>query len=180
MAKVTKRTVDARKPTPGRDELLWDDELPGFGVRCRSSGAKSYFLKYRTQGGRQRWLTLGAHGPLTPEQARARALREKAAIGDGDDPSGERQRKRREHTIAAVADRYLAEHVAAHNKTSTAAEARRIVESRIKPELGSIKITDLTRADIKAWHQAMARTPYEANRALAYCSRMLDLAATEW
>jgi integrase len=180
MAKVTKRTVDALKPAPDRDVLLWDDELSGFGVRCRPSGAKRYFLKYRTQGGRQRWLTLGSHGPLTPDQARARALREKAAIGDGDDPSGERQRKRRENTVAEVADRYLAEHVAVHNKASTAAEARRIVETRIKPELGNSKIGDLTRADIKAWHQSMSATPYEANRALAYCSRMLSLAAMDW
>src|SRR5215467_3868972 len=67
-----------------------------------------------------------------------------------------------------------------HNKASTAGEARRIVETRIKPALGNIKITDLTRADIKAWHQAMSATPYEANRALAYCSRMLSLAATDW
>jgi integrase len=180
MAKVTKRAVDALKPSSDRDVLLWDDELPGFGVRCRPSGAKTYFLKYRTQGGRQRWLTIGLHGPLTPEQARAKARREKAAIGGGDDPSGDRQRKRREDAVAAVADRYLAEHVTAHNKVSTAGEARRIVEKRIKPALGAIKITDLTRADIKAWHQAMSATPYEANRALAYCSRMLNLAATEW
>jgi integrase len=180
MGKITKRTIDALKPGPDRDSLLWDDEIPGFGVRCRPSGAKAYFLKYRTRGGRQHWLTLGPHGPLTPEQARKLARREKAAIADGANPSGERQKKRRESTITAVADRYLAEHVAAHNKPSTAAEARRIVETRIKPALGAIKITDLTRADIKAWHQAMSATPYEANRALAYCSRMLALAATEW
>jgi integrase len=180
MTKITKRTVDALKPAPERDQLLWDDEIPGFGVRCRPSGAKSYFLKYRTQGGRQHWLTLGLHGPLTPEQARRTARREKAAIADGGNPSDERQRKRREATIATVADRYVAEHVATHNKPSTAAEARRIVETRIKPKLGAIKITDLARADIKAWHQAMSATPYEANRALAYFSRMLALAATEW
>ena len=178
--KITKRTVDALKPAPDRDVLLWDNEIPGFGVRCRPSGAKTYFLKYRTQGGRQHWLTLGLHGPVTPEQARKQARREKAAIADGANPSGDRQKKRREATIAAVADRYLAEHVAAHNKPSTAAEARRIVETRIQPALGAIKITDLGRADIKAWHQAMSATPYEANRALAYCSRMLALAATEW
>jgi integrase len=159
---------------------LWDDEIPGFGVRCRPSGVKAYFLKYRTRGGRQHWLTLGPHGPLTPEQARKQARREKAAIADGANPSGDRQNKRREVTITAVADRYLVEHVASHNKPSTATEARRIVEKRIKPALGTIKITDLTRADIKAWHQAMSATPYEANRALAYCSRMLALAATEW
>jgi integrase len=180
MAKITKRTVDALKPAPNRDQLLWDDEVPGFGVRCRPSGTKTYFLKYRTQGGRQHWLTLGLHGPLTPDQARKTARREKAAIADGGNPSGDRERKRREATIAGVADRYLTEHVALHNKASTAAEARRIVETRIKPALGAIKVTDLTRADIKAWHQTMSATPYEANRALAYCSRMLTLAATEW
>jgi integrase len=112
--------------------------------------------------------------------ARAKALREKAAIGDGDDPSGARQKKRRENTVAAIADRYVREHVKAHNKASTAAEVARIVEKRIKPGLGAIKITDLTRSDIKAWHQGMSATPYEANRALAYCSRMLSLAATDW
>jgi integrase len=180
MAKVTKRTVDALKPVPDRDSLLWDDELPGFGVRCRPSGAKTYFLKYRTHGGRQRWLTLGRHGPLTPERAREKALHEKAAIGDGDDPSGARQKKRRENTVAAIADRYVREHVKAHNRESTAAEVARIVEKRIKPGLGAIKITDLTRSDIKAWHQGMSARPYEANRALAYCSRMLSLAATDW
>jgi integrase len=180
VAKITKRTVDALKPVPGRDVLLWDDELPGFGVRCRPSGRKVYFLKYRTAAGRQRWLTLGRHGPIAPDGARAKAFREKAAVADGDDPAGARQQKRRENTVAVVADRYLAEHVAAHNKASTASEARRIVETRIKRALGNIKITDLTRADIKAWHQSMAETPYEANRALAYCSRMLSLAATDW
>ena len=180
MAKITKRAVDALKPVAHRDAFLWDDELPGFGVRCRQSGAKVYFLKYRTAGGRQRWLTLGQHGPLTPDAARARALREKAAIGDGDDPAGARQKKRRENTVAAIADRYLREHVKAHNRASTAAEVGRIVEKRIKPGLGRNKITELTRSDIKAWHQGMSATPYEANRALAYCSRMLSLAATDW
>jgi integrase len=180
MAKITKRTVDALKHAPDHDTFEWDDEIPGFGVRCRPSGAKSFVLKYRTQGGRQRWLTLGKYGSMTPAQARKAAQRQKAAIADGADPAGERDKKRHENTIAAVADHYLAEHVAAHNKPSTAAEARRIVETRIKPKLGTIRITELTRADIKAWHQSMSATPYEANRALAYCSKMLKLAATEW
>ncbi len=68
-----------------------------------------------------------------------------------------------------------------HNKPSTGDEVRRIVEKRIKPGLGSTRITELTRADIKGWHQRMSDTPYEANRALAYLSKMLSLAAAkEW
>ena len=157
MAKVTKRTVDALKPEAGQDVLLWDDELPGFGVRVRPSGSKSYFVKYRTAGGRQRWLTLGPHGPLTPELARKRALQEKAAVAGGADPSGDRRKRRRENTLTEIAGRYLAEHVASHNRPSTAAEVLRIVETRIKPKLGSIKVTDLKRSDVKGWHQAPSR-----------------------
>ena len=178
--KISKRTVDGLQPETDRDVFLWDKQLPGFGVRCRPSGAKSYFLKYRTKGGRQRWHTLGLHGPLTPEMARAMALREMAAVADGADPSGDKRKKRLEKTVAELADRYIREHVEVHNKPSTAAEVKRIVEKRIKPGLGQHKITDLTRADIKAWHQTTSRTPYEGNRALAYLSKMLSLACKEW
>jgi integrase len=179
MAKITKRSVDALEPT-NRAVLLWDEEIPGFGVRVPPSGRKVYCLKYRTAAGRQRWLTLGRHGPMAPAQAREMALQYKAVIAQGADPSGDRQKRRREKTMSDVADRYLTEHVAAHNKASTAKEAGRIVQTRIKPALGHIRITDLTRADVKAWHQALAAVPYEANRALAYLSKMLSLAATDW
>jgi hypothetical protein len=100
VAKITKRSVDALKASPGRHTFLWDDELRGFGVRCLPSGLKVYLLKYRTHGGRQRWLTLGQHGALTPEQARLRAGQEKAAISRGADPAGDRQKKRLENTLA--------------------------------------------------------------------------------
>lgn len=180
MPKITKRAVDALAPGT-RDVLLWDNEIRGFGLRCRRSGLKIYILKYRTQGGRQRWHTIGPHGdPWTSETARTKAMQLKADISRGADPSASKRQRRREKTISDLADRYLAEHVSAHNKPSTAAEVRRIVERRIKPSLGHLKITELSRAHIKSWHQGMSRTPYEANRALAYCSKMLSLAAHDW
>ncbi len=68
--KITKRAVD-QMVTNGRDVLSWDADVKGFGVRCRSSGAKFYVLKMRV-GGRQRWITIGRHGsPWTPETAQS-------------------------------------------------------------------------------------------------------------
>jgi hypothetical protein len=58
--KITKRTVDQLSPG-SRDLLLWDRDVKGFGVRCRSSGAKYYLVKMRI-GRRQRWITIGRHG----------------------------------------------------------------------------------------------------------------------
>ncbi len=60
MPKITKRSVDALQPDPaGRELTLWDSELKGFGVRMMPSGVASYFVFYRTTGGRQRKLVLG-------------------------------------------------------------------------------------------------------------------------
>jgi len=74
MSKITKRTVDALTANGDKPAFLWDDQLAGFGVKALPSGSKRYVVKYRTHGGGrsapQRWLTLGTHGKLTPDQAR--------------------------------------------------------------------------------------------------------------
>ena len=73
-AKITKRALD-QLSVRGRDILLWDADVKGFGLRCRASGSKHYVLKIR-MGSRQRWITIGRHGsPWTPETARREALR---------------------------------------------------------------------------------------------------------
>ena len=108
----------------------------------------------------------------------ARKILGKASIKE--DIAEARSALRKQITIAELADRYLDEHVAHQNKPSTQAEVRRIVENRIKPKLGKLKIHELTRARIKEWHHGMRETPYEANRALAYLSKMMSLAANDW
>ena len=44
---------------------------PTFGARCQPR-ATTYFIKARIDS-RQRWFTLGRHGPLTPAEARSKA-----------------------------------------------------------------------------------------------------------
>lgn len=70
MPKLTKRTVEALRPEPGRDVFAWDNELRGFGLRLRSTGGGSYIIQYRNSEGRSRRLTLGSLHVLTPDEAR--------------------------------------------------------------------------------------------------------------
>ncbi|MGC2822972.1 MAG: site-specific integrase [Pseudolabrys sp.] len=77
-AKITKLVVE-RLPADGK--WLWDTTLQGFGVR-RQKGGAFYYVRYRLGGG-QRIKSLGLHGHLTPDTARAQALAAlgKAAVG---------------------------------------------------------------------------------------------------
>ena len=70
--------------------------------------AISYFLKYRSPDGRQRWMTIGRHGsPWTPDMARDRAREILGEVIAGNDPNGEKIAKRKALTVAELCDRYF-------------------------------------------------------------------------
>ncbi|BCW88266.1 Tyrosine recombinase XerC [Alphaproteobacteria bacterium SO-S41] len=185
VGRITKRAVDALQP----GDQLFDSSIRGFMVRAYAN-RKVYGLKYISLG-KQRIFTIGEHGErtpdgesLTPENARSKAQSLRGQIAAGKDPqadkAADRDGKRAAPTISAVCDRYLAEHVKTHNRASTAREIKVVIENRIKPEFGSCRIGELSRARIKEWHSSMSATPYGANRCLAYLQKMMSLASGDW
>ena len=56
MAKLTKRIVDAAE-AQDKDYVIWDDELPGFGLRVLTSGKRSYLIQYRSAGRSRRYTS---------------------------------------------------------------------------------------------------------------------------
>jgi len=85
-AKITKRNVDALRP----GQYIADPEVRGLVARCLPSGAISYGFRYRDQARKQRWLPLGLHGQITPDQARDLAKKRAGEVADNRDPVGER------------------------------------------------------------------------------------------
>lgn len=174
MPKLTKRIVEAAE-VKASEYFLWDDEVPGFGLRVLPSGRKGFIVQYRA-GRRPRRISLGPSTVLTCEQARTRAITIIAAVRNGDDPAARRDADRQAITVAELAERFDREHIALRLKESTAKSYRRYLERHILPALGRLRVTEVTRADIAQFHHDLRHIRYDANRCLEVISKMFNLA----
>ena len=88
------RTVAALSCSSGRkDQLVFDPEQRGFGVRVEAGGRKTFLFQYRT-GSKVRRVPLGIFGEVTAAKARKLALELRGAVAGGRDPWGERKAAR--------------------------------------------------------------------------------------
>ena len=172
--RITKRSVDNVK-ADGADTVYWDGELTGFGLRVRRSGRKSYVVQTRIAG-KLCWFTIGPHGPLNPDQARARALEILASAKNGIDPRDADARREAEPSMADLGRRFLEEYVPVHCKPSTREEYRRSVRLFVDPVIGELRVPEVQRKDIAALHHGLRDKPYQANRTLGVLSKMFSLA----
>lgn len=166
--KLTKRAVDAL-PLPARRRWIFDSELRGFLLHLSSTGARTFYARYRTAPGRGApfaWVKLGDYGAVTVEQARDAAKRVLAAVARGEDPAALRAEHRAAQTLTALAPAFLAG-VRARRKPSTATECARLFNRDVLPALGKKRAADLTTADLARLHASMSARPYMANRVLA-------------
>ncbi|MFT0875868.1 site-specific integrase [Rhodopseudomonas sp. G2_2311] len=154
MAKLTKRIVDAASVRE-KDYFLWDDELPGFGLRVFASGKRSYLIQYRAAG-RTRRYTIGLHGVWTPETARQEAKVQLGRIAKGDNPAEERQLDHQAITVKELCELYLKDLDAGlilgkggrPKKAGTIVSDIGRIRRHIIPLIGNRRVKDLVRADI--------------------------------
>src|SRR5262249_28943344 len=90
------------------DIILFDDDLPGFGIRIRASAKKTWLFKYKL-GLRHRRISLGKYPALHPAQARKTAAKLHAEVRLGNDPAAVKAEKqvRATETFGAIAKNYL-------------------------------------------------------------------------
>jgi integrase len=172
--RITKRVVDSLKTTD-KDYVAWDADLPGFGVRVRPSGAKSYIAVYRAGSGRKaplRKLTIASVAKLTPEEARIQAKKVIGAAAGGADPAASKSIERKTLTVADLIDVFLSDHVEAKRKLGTQGHYRDVLNRIVRPEMGSVKADKVRRTDISRLHLKWKRTPYQANRILSVVGSM--------
>jgi integrase len=95
-------------PVGMTERSFWDDEVPGFALRVRASGAKSWMCQYAKHG-RTKKVTLGTPDVVTVGAARARAREIMAAVRLGGDPAKAKAEasEAAKHTLGALIPAFL-------------------------------------------------------------------------
>jgi integrase len=174
MPKLTKRIVEAAE-IRDKDYIIFDSDIPGFGLRVLRSGKRSYLVQYRV-GRRSRRMSLGLHGILTPQRARFQAINALAAVKNGEDPAGVREVTRAALTVEDLGRRVIRDHAAHHCKPSTVVGYSYYLKAYINPRIGTLKVSDIVRPDIAKFHHDFRDTPIQANRCLQFLSKAFNLA----
>lgn len=183
--KLTKKKIEDFKfegATPHTQDIRWDEELQGFGVRVFPTNAKSFVIHYRSRG-RQRLFTIGKVGILTLDEARAKARKDLAHRNETD-PAERHRTFIKAPTFGDLAKIYLDDHA---SKKRSAKDDRRRITKRLLPKWSARKLDAITHHDVQNLHRTIGaeilhRTNgnrpkhYEANRTLALVRVMFNKA----
>ena len=177
LVKALRRLTLVDKPY----SLGYSETLPGFGVRVKPTGVRSYIVQYRTrEDGTSKRMTVGQHGPrLTFEQAKKRARELLADAGRGQDLVSERRSKRQAPTLKDLSSEYLEKYATPKKRPKSVRDDRAMLQNIVLPKLGTQKVAAVGRREIEAMHASLQDRPYQANRVLALLSKMFNL-AVEW
>jgi hypothetical protein len=143
----------------GRDRLIFDALLPGFGVRVTPAGTKIFIAQARIRG-RLRRIAVGRFPDAAVAEARKAA---RGALDDmraGRDPKIEQAARAKAieagaTTIAAFAERWLAEVARPKRKPRTVADYERLLAQKILPP----SMTSSVRRSPKRWRRGRPRAP---------------------
>jgi integrase len=177
--RLTDKTITGLTIPQGKSELLvFDDDLPGFGLRLRAGGSRKWVFQYR-HNGRQHRVTNKAS--LDAVRARAWAKKLHHEVGLGGDPAQEKADARIQagQTFAKIVDDYLAFREREWRPTSMRT-SRLYLLHHAKP-LHALELGKITRALIATELNRIERESgaVSANRFRATVSSFFNWAARE-
>ena len=158
----------------GTEYIVKDIRVAGLGVRVRPSGHRS-FVWHGTVNGRAVRTTVGVAALMTVEEARS-ACR---ALLDGSHPLCARDLVGRA-AVPLFRDFVMDDWLPAHRgrySPGWRARVEHMVEQRLLPAFGALRLDRIGRPHVERWFDAMSRdTPGAANVTLAVLRQIMDAA----
>jgi integrase len=177
-AKISDKVVKTLTAPKQGNRIVYDSQLPGFGVRITAGGVVSFVLNYHIHS-RERRFTLGRYPEWSVVAARNCALELRRKINEGIDPLEERETDRTQPTMNDLCTDYLEHHALVHKRPHSVRDDKQMIAGIIVPKLGTLRISAVNRQSVERLHASLKATPYLANRVLALLSKMFSL-AIDW
>jgi integrase len=180
-------------PAGKLDHIEFDDDIPGFGIRLRDGGSRTWIFQYKL-GTKQRRLVLGKVSAIKPERAREDAGDLHAKVRLGGDPAADKavNKVRAANNFGELARRYLEFQEGELRPRSYAEVRRHLGFAEVKPHhrkskssyakpLHALPITSIDRRSIADRLNVIAKESgaVTANRTRASLSAMFGWAMRE-
>jgi integrase len=165
--KLTVKNIGAQQLEPGkREQIIFDEEIPGFGLRLREGGFRGLIFQYKS-GSTHRRIAMGSVGAIDLAKAREDAKDYYARVRLGQDPAAEMRdaKAKREHTFGAAAKLFLARQ-RSRLRPSSYVDVERHIDVFAKP------LHDLELAKIERRHIAARLVDTEQNRGAVTANRL--------
>jgi integrase len=195
MKLTSKRIPGLKLPAGKTDHLFWDDEIPGFGLRVRAGGSRSWVFQYAL-GDKQRRVSLGSATEESFKTVKQKddkgkeviklGIREQAAqlharVKLGQDPAGDKteNRRRASDTFETITKKYLAAKKQS-TRQGTYSETERHILKHAK-SLNGLQVARISRRDIATLIGTIKENngPVAANRVRSTLSDFFSWAMSE-
>lgn len=134
---------------PGQNKIVyWDTGTSGFTLEVRSSGGRTYYLRYQDQSGRQKQYKIGRAEDITFAQAKKAAIELRSKVVLGGDPVATKAKKRSVPTYAELAKQHL-DHARTYQKRPGNTES--VMRIHLLPKWGKHRLDEIKQQDVAKW-----------------------------
>jgi integrase len=164
--KLSPHAVRTEQLGAGQSErIIFDDDIPGFGLRLRERGSRTFVFQYKL-GAKQRRITLGTASALAISKVRKTAEGLYARVKLGQDPATDKAEAQRQasETFKPCSDKFL-EALRDRYRPRAFKEIERHLIKNAKP-LHQLQVAKIARRDIASLMETVTKTngPVTANR----------------
>ncbi|WP_167762521.1 site-specific integrase [Brevundimonas intermedia] len=121
--------------------------VTGFVLECRSTGGKTYYLRYADQSGRQKQFKIGGYNDITFAAARKNAQQRRSEVVMGGDPGAQKALVKSIPLYGELAAMHL-ESVKDQKSYSSIEMCMRV---HIVPKWGKTRLTDMNSRAVAQW-----------------------------
>ena len=126
----------------------YDSTITGLVMEVRSSGGRSFYLRYQDAHGRQKQYRIAGYGDASLDKIRKEAQRLRSEVTLGGDPSQVKAEKKAIPTYAELAQQHL-DYAKTYQRSYDTTEM--YVRRHIVPKWGKKYLSDIKQPDVATW-----------------------------